>query len=78
MVTRSNNLLKSGCLYESQLSPAIARSTSLFAQISFTRLNKVALTVISCNILFLLPTFFTQTVTCWLLAQCVHMGEYIH
>lgn len=40
--------------------------------------NKVAFTVISCNILFLLPSFFTQTATCWLLPQCVHRSECIH
>ena len=80
MRRRSNSLLTAGCLCESQTlcSAAIGRCTSLFAQISFIWPNKVALTVITCNILFLLPAVFTQTPTCRLLPQRVHLSECIH
>lgn len=37
--------------------------------------RKSLYTVISCNILFLLPSFFTQITTCWLIPQCV-LSEY--
>lgn len=62
-------------LYVYMCSAPTSTSTSLSAQISFMRPNKVAVTEISCNILFLPPSVFTQTATCWLLPQCVHMSE---